>query len=169
MIESTTHDAAIGVPAIGDYWPDEGGLYAGIMPDYVGNRPYHLIVSVDEAVGVAWGGYSRAEETARSEGDGEANTRVLARCPHTHPAVRWAMLYSKDGHDDFHLPARRELDVAMTMMPERFTASDWYWSSTDNSPERAWGRTLNVPSLTDMYKAFEGRARAVRRIFVSKG
>lgn len=167
MIESITYARASDVPAIGDYWPDQGGVYAGIMPDYVGNRPYYLIVSVEEAVGVQWGGHSRAEEKARNQGDGDANTQVLARCPHSHPAVRWAANYSKDGHDDFHLPARRELDVAMTMLPERFTAADWYWSSTEHTPERAWGRTLNVAELTDMYKTYEGRARAVRRIFVS--
>ena len=169
MIESAKRFPAIPVPAIGDYWRGEGGLYAGIMPDYTGNRPYHLIVSADEAVGVSWGGHSRTEDRARSQHDGEANSKALTQCPHPHPAARWATSYRKDGHDDLHLPARRELDVAMAALPEHFTASDWYWSSTDRTTERAWGRTNNVSALTDMYKTFEGRARAVRRIFVPQG
>lgn len=166
MIQFARHISAMPVPEIGDYWRGEGGLYAGIMPDYAGNRPYYLVVSVDEAVGVPWGGHSRTEEKARSQHDGDANSKALARCPHPHPAARWAADYRKDGHDDFHLPARRELDVAMTVLPEHFTASDWYWSSTDRTAELALGRTNNLPALKDMNKTFEGRARAVRRIFV---
>ncbi|WP_206950988.1 hypothetical protein [Trinickia acidisoli] len=167
MIEGNTHPAAINVPAIGDYWAGQGGVYAGIMPDYVGSRPYHLIVSIDEALAVAWGGYGREEPKARSKSDGDANTQVLERCPHRHPAAHWAADYRKDGHDDFHLPAQLELEAAMTLLSDHFTPSDWYWSSTDHSATEAEGHNRNGVDFAQMFKTFEGRARAVRRIFVS--
>ncbi|WP_146013978.1 hypothetical protein [Trinickia dabaoshanensis] len=41
MIEFNRHPAA-GTPAIGEYWQGQGGIYAGIMPDYAGTSSYHL-------------------------------------------------------------------------------------------------------------------------------
>ena len=84
-----------------------------------------------------------------------------------HEAARFALEYEKDGHTDFYLPSKRELDVAYETIPDKFDPADWYWSSTQQSQLGAYGRSfgeLNVPSLP---KNLEGRARPVRSIPVA--
>jgi hypothetical protein len=156
--------AAVVPPAIGEYWPGQGGIYAGIMPDFVGHDPRHLIFSTDEAIGVEWGGYLVHEPGATSSHDGEANTRALIASRYSHPAAEWADKYVKDGHTDFHLPSRQEWDVASVTIREQFVKNDWYWSSTEQSPTMAWGRNFNGHDLLYSYKTFSGRARAVRTV-----
>jgi hypothetical protein len=154
--------AAVVPPAIGEYWPGQGGIYAGIMPDFVGHNPQHLIFSADEALGVKWGGYLVDEPGATSSYDGAANTRALVKSEYSHPAAKWAAEYVKDGHADFHLPSRQEWDVASVTIQEQFIQDAWYWSSTQHSPAMAWGRNFNNIDFQDNYKAYPGRARAVR-------
>lgn len=167
MIEFARHPVA-GTPGVGEYWQGQGGIYAGIMPDYVGTSPYHLVVSADEAGDVKWGQRGTADGEARSESDGRANTRALLRCGHAHPAAQWAARYEKDGHGDFYLPARRELDMAAAALPDRFSRAQWYWSSTERSADDAQGANFNGVPLGALFKSFAGRVRAVRRIFVSE-
>ena len=167
MIAFAQHPAT-GTPRIGEYWPGQGGIYAGIMPDYEGESPYHLVLSMDEAVHVEWGAYSKSHEGARSESDGYANTAALTQCGHSHPAAQWAAHYQKDGHRDFHLPAQRELEMVAATLADRFSRSQWYWSSTERSDTAARGSNFNGMPFGGMFKHFlTGRARAVRRIFVS--
>jgi hypothetical protein len=156
--------AAVVPPAIGEYWFGQGGIYAGIMPDFVGRNPLHLIFSVDEATGVRWGGYLANESGAMSSYDGAANTSALVASKYSHPAAEWAAEYVKDGHADFHLPSRQEWDVASVTIREQFLRNDWYWSSTQHSPTMAWGRNFNSIDLHYSHKAFPGRARAVRTV-----
>lgn len=153
---------SIEAPAIGQYWEGQGGLYAGIMPDYVGHEPKHLIFSVDEAVDIEWGtGYS-PEATSRT--DGAANTQALLAQRMPHPAAKWADDYEKDGHTDFHLPSIAELDVAYVTMPERFVENDMYWSSTDRNAAMVHARNFGDMDMPFFFKVFAGRARAVRTV-----
>ena len=156
--------AAVVPPAIGEYWPGQGGIYAGVMPDYVGHEPKHLIVSTDEATGVEWGGYLAHEPGATSAYDGAANTRALVASRNRHPAAAWADRYEKDGHMDFHLPSRQEWHVASITIVEKFATNDWYWSSTEHSPTMAWGCNFNGFDLKHLPKVFPGRVRAVRTV-----
>lgn len=168
MIEFARHPIA-GTPHVGEYWEGQGGIYAGIMPDYEGTSPYHLVLSTDEATDVEWGPYGVSDAQARSESDGYANTDALARCEHRHPAAHWAARYEKDGRADFYLPTRRELDMAAASLPNQFSRSHWYWSSTEQTANAAQGTNFNGSPLGTMYKTFpHGRARAVRRIFVAE-
>jgi len=167
MIQFAQHPVA-GTPRVGEYWPGQGGIYGGIMPDYDGHAPYHLVMSTDEAVGVTWGSYFSADSAARSDADGQANTAALKQCGHAHPAAHWAAHYQKDGRYDFHLPARRELDMLAQTLPDHFSRSAWYWSSTEHADHEAWGRNFSGTPFEHLFKQFTGRARAVRRLFVSK-
>lgn len=167
MIEFARHPVA-GTPNVGEYWQGQGGIYAGIMPDYKGHSPHHLVLSTDEAVDVGWGAYWSADTGATNETDGHANTDALMGCKHSHPAARWAADYHKDGRTDFHLPARRELDMLTSALPDQFSRSHWYWSSTQHTDTSAWGANLNGFPLLHLFKHALGRARAVRRIFVSE-
>ncbi|HTI16397.1 MAG TPA: hypothetical protein VL598_01900 [Trinickia sp.] len=151
-------------PPVGQYWEGQGGIYAGIMADYVGHEPKHLIFSVDEATDVLWGGFAHEEPQARSNWDGEANTRALLSSRRQHPAATWADNYEKDGHTDFHLPSRLELQVASVTIADQFDQNDWYWSSTDRDKAMAYGRNFSGVDMKHLFKSFTGRVRAVRTI-----
>ncbi|RDU95462.1 DUF1566 domain-containing protein [Trinickia dinghuensis] len=166
MIEFARHPVA-GTPRVGEYWEGQGGIYAGIMPDYTGTSPYHLVLSTDEAVDIKWGPYGIPDDDARSKSDGQANTNTLTHCRHRHPAARWAANYEKDGHADFYLPAQCELEMAAASLPDQFSRSEWYWSSTEETADNAQGANFNGYPLGTSFKSFAGRARAVRKIFVS--
>ncbi|HWX10395.1 MAG TPA: hypothetical protein VNZ04_00095 [Trinickia sp.] len=160
-----SNTASAAAPEIGQYWPGQGGLYAGIVPANEGHLPRHLIVSVDEVDGVAWGGREESETDARSSHNGSTNTWALMVCGHEHPAAQWAADYTKDGHADFHLPSRSELQVAAVAMRNEF-APAWYWSSTQHSWATAWGRSFGDDEARRIVesKDVSGRARAVRTI-----
>ncbi|HEY3540667.1 MAG: hypothetical protein ACTHJZ_18210 [Trinickia sp.] len=165
MTISGTNTVQNPAPNVGEYWVGQGGIYAGIMPDYVGHSPQHLIFSVDEKTNVQWGGYSVAEPDASSLHDGDSNTDALMRCPHWHPAARWASEYTKDGHSDFHLPSRIEWEVAAATIQDAFARGAWYWSSSGYSPTSAYGINFGgMMDLVHLFKTFDGRARAVRTI-----
>lgn len=165
VIDTTTGVRLVDAPSIGAYWKGQGGFYAGVMPDYEGNRPRVLIVAEDEAVDVPWGGVGSTEEGARANDDGAANTRNLVECrktTHGHHAARFASGYEKDGHRDFYLPSRAELDVAYVTMRDAFDPNDWYWSSTEQSSTLAWGRNFGEVDLDRLFKHMPARARPVR-------
>lgn len=153
---------SIEAPAVGQYWQGQGGLYAGIMPDYEGYEPKHLVFSIDEAVDIEWGSDHVPEATSRT--DGAANTQALLARAMPHPAAKWADDYEKDGHTDFHLPSLAELDVAYVTMPELFFANDMYWSSTDRDAITAYARNFGDTDLDFLFKVFRARARAVRTV-----
>jgi hypothetical protein len=168
MTAPTQRIAPADAPPIGQYWQGQGGIYAGIMPDYLGRDPQHLIFSAGEVVGVKWAEYLALDSGATSSFNGEANTRALVASEYWHPAAAWAAEYVKDGHADFHLPSRQEWDVASVTIPEQFAQGEWYWSSSEHSPTTAWGLNFISDDLQDdlqyRQKTSPGRVRAVRTV-----
>jgi hypothetical protein len=162
IIRSSSADASQ-APIPGEYWVGQGGIYAGIMAALDGDRPYHLILSVDQVADVAWGGYGHDEDEATSRHDGLENTRALIESERDHPAAQWASQYTKDGHSDFYLPAQRELSLCYATCAEKFEKA-WYWSSTQYSAGYTWIQTFADGYQLAGNKDNPGRARAVRRI-----
>jgi len=159
-----------GTPALGEYWPGQGGIYAGIMPDYVGTQPRFLIFATDEAVDLSWGGIGSTEAGAHDTDNGLRNTRHLTGCTralHAHDAANFAAHYEKDGHRDFYLPSKRELDVAYETIADTFDRKDWYWSSTEQSQTMAYGRNFGDVELPSSFKHTKGRVRLVRSLAVA--
>lgn len=160
---------ALTPPRIGDFWKDQGGIYAGLMRGENGQPDYHLIVATDEgseATEIAWGAAGQAEAGACSEWDGLANTLALAESEHSHRAAEWAATRDIGGHRDFYLPSRRELRLCWVNVPELF-ADAWYWSSTQYSPGHAWLQAFVGGSQGVGHKDYEYRARAVRRVLTT--
>ncbi|ENM5222246.1 DUF1566 domain-containing protein [Pseudomonas aeruginosa] len=114
------------VPAIGEYWEGQGGIYAGRVPPKDGQSSYYLIVAGDDVGRCAWSSHSH-EISARRKWDGMANTAAMLESES--PAARAAVAFVADGHEDFYLPARAELAICELNVPEVF-ANDRYWSST---------------------------------------
>ena len=149
-----------GKPQIGDYWPGQGGFYAGDMRGDDGTV-YGLIVSdcdVAKDVGTAaWGPESEHE---LSEWDGLDNTQKLGT---DHPAAKRAAAHTADQHNDFYLPARRELQLACATVPHLFGGDSRYWSSTPRSEDYAWAVGFEYGTTDIDYRNDEFRVRPVRR------
>lgn len=148
-------------PSLGEYWAGEGGIFAGLMSDGNGDQ-YPLIAAVDDFGPVEWGAYGQDEPGSKSDLDGYANTRALIESKHAHPAAQLATGYTKDGHSDFFLPAKRQISLCAATIPEKFEKA-WYWTSTQSSADRAWYQLFHDGFQDVAYKNYEGRVRLVRR------
>ncbi|WP_225548160.1 DUF1566 domain-containing protein [Chromobacterium violaceum] len=172
LIEHFTQPAskpAVALPRIGEFWPGQGGVYAGLMRGQNGQPDYHLIVAAGEAGFVreiTWGGYDHDESAAKNEWDGKANTLALASSDIDHPAAEWAAGLEIDGHADWYLPARREASLCFANVPELFE-KQWHWTSTQCSPYSAWSQDFDDGCQYYHRKYGELRARAVRKILIS--
>lgn len=156
-------------PAIGEYWPGQGGVYGGILPAFDGQPARHLIFSaIDAPEDLTWGPYSKAIEGAASRTDGRANTAALLAAKVTQglafPAAEWAAQHTADGHEDFHLPSQAELFMALLYAPQIFDKAPWYWSSTQDSPDDAFAQDFELGYSAWGSKANDWRVRAVRWI-----
>lgn len=123
------------IPPIGDLWPGQGGIYAGMIRSREGSISQHLIV------------YPEALD--------ESNWTT---------ATEWAKKLELEGHSDFTLPWRREQSVLFGNVPELFKP-EYYWSREQHAEgnEYAWCQGFDVGGQDFKRKHFRLRARAVRR------
>ena len=151
-----------GIPAIGEYWPGEGGVNGGLFPG--GDKPYYLIVPTgSDAEGThEWGGYGDELNGANSPWDGQANTADLVGVDTSHPAAQFCAAFERDGHKDFYLMARREASFLEITVPEVFTQA-YHWTSSQRSADGAYFMGFEGGWLSYYGKDFERLARPVRR------
>jgi hypothetical protein len=153
------------VPALGAYWPGQGGVNAGLMRGLDGARDYYLVVAATDIGDHAWGGY-REESKATSKSDGKANTEWLCNEETQHPAANACAEYKADGHHDFYLPAAAELYHCWVNCPEVFAQDSYYWSSSQRSAHNAFGMNFGDGYQFSYGKSTELRVRPVRRLFI---
>lgn len=156
-------------PRIGQPWPEQGGLYAGIMAGHNGHPDYHLIVATPEQgeiTDIAWGEYGKKIKGAASYHDGQANTADMAAAGLAlGQRIRALQI---DGHTDWHLPSQAEIHLMAANLKDRLNQDDWYWTSTQYSANHAWVQDfLNGYQGSVVSKDSKGRARAVRMIQIS--
>jgi len=151
---------AIDIPAIGEYWPGQGGIYAGIRqyPDGL----HHVIFATEDVGDHAYGEYGTAVG-ATSKVDGRLNTDTLHSTDGSFPAASAASNYTADGHADFYLPAIGELNHAWQNIAEHFSKDCYYLSSTQRSANLAFLMTFDGGNQTNYFKTLELRVRPVRR------
>jgi hypothetical protein len=158
---------ANGVPALGEYWPGEGGANGGLFQ--AGDRPYYLIVPTgdDAQAELEWGGYGQDLDGAKSPWDGQANTAYLASSnrEHDHPAAQFCANFESDGHKDFHLMSRREATFLEATVPDLFTKR-LHWTSTQFSADNAYNMAFVDGWLYYYGKYNERLVRPVRRKFI---
>lgn len=157
---------AIQIPAIGQQWPGQGGVNAGLMRGENGKPDYHLIISTEDAgkSSLTWGSYGTEVDGANFEFDGLENTTALLKADSDHPAAEFAAGVVIDGHNDYYLPARRELSLMYANCPELFD-DEWHWSSTQYSSNVAWGQDFEYGLQYITYKVIKLAVRAVRRYY----
>lgn len=164
----SANDTASAIPALGEYWPGQGGVNAGLMRGHDGTPDYYLIVAAGAAAefeGVKWGPHNHTVSGASSPWDGLTNTKAMLNDSEPHPAADRATSYSCDGHSDYYLPARRELQLAEANCPEVFS-DGWHWSSSQRSAYYAFSMTFGDGSQGNDAKYGEFRVRPVRRFFI---
>lgn len=154
-------------PVLGEHWPGEGGHNAGLVRGENGAPDYYLIVPAGPAAEfkAAWGGYDHETQGASSASDGLANTRAMLSDSEEHPAAKLASEFSADGHADFYLPARRELQLAEANVPELFSKA-YHWSSTQYSAYDAYFMDFGGGWQILNDKDYERLVRPVRRKFL---
>ena len=155
------------IPNIGQPWPEQGGVNAGLMRGANGKPDYFLIIATDDHgknSDVTWGGYGTETEGANCEFDGLENTTALLKSENEHPAAAWAAGVVIDGHNDFYLPARREQSLMYANCPELFEKV-WHWSSTQYSARYAWCQHFADGGQYVGSKRLSLAARAVRRYY----
>ena len=149
------------MPAIGEYWPGQGGINAGYVAAR-GDVPAHYLILGDKDLGeFKWGRYQE-ESAATSKWDGKANTDALIAAG-GHPAADAARAYTADGHADFDLPAVIQLHQAWG---HDLIAKGAYWSSSQRSADFAFFMHFDDGSQDYDDKGDELRVRPVRRLFI---
>jgi len=147
-------------PAIGEVWPGQGGIYAGVMPARGAEESYHLILG-DELGRFEWGQYGD-ESPATSLIDGMSNTEALVNSNGEYPAAVAAYEHKADGHADFYLPATAELYEIWLNLNGKL--SGLVWSSSQRSANLAF--TMDFGDGYQFYgaKDYELRVRPFRRL-----
>lgn len=157
-----------GVPPLGANWPGQGGVNGGLMRGLDGGRDYYLIVPTGadaEFEELKYGPRDLEVKGADSAWDGLANTKALLTSGKSHPAAEACVGFTRDGHSDFYLPARRELQTAEAVCPEVFSKV-WHWSSTQRSANDAFIMYFGGGYQDSLDEDDELRVRPVRRLFI---
>lgn len=154
-------------PRIGQPWPDQGGIYAGIMAGRDGQPDYHLILAPagqGDFKDVEWGPYGKSIDGAASYFDGVANTAAMAAADLE--LAKRILALQIDSHADYHLPSQAEAHLLAANLKDQFEQDDWYWTSTQYSALSAWYQGFYHGSTDISFKDSTGRARAVRRLIL---
>ncbi|MFY3695375.1 hypothetical protein ACOTEN_30150 [Achromobacter xylosoxidans] len=116
---------------VGQYAEGQGGIYIGLTA-----QGRHLFAAATPLDGSFEFGSYGDELEGYSDLDGAENTRKLLERG-DHPAAVAASEYTADGHQDFYLPAHRELLQVAAAEGFDVTVSD-VWTSTPYGSFYAW-------------------------------
>ena len=153
------------IPALGEYWPGQGGNNGGLVAAR-GDVPAHYLIIAKNDVGAhEWGGRG-TELKGTSKTDGLLNTQLLCNDEEEHPAANACAEYQADGRHDFYLPACAELYHCWVNVPDLFAKDTWYWSSSQRSANTAFGMLFDGGTQSNDVKDGELRVRPVRRLFI---
>lgn len=156
---------ALQIPALGAPWPEQGGIYAGVVRGVDAAHDHHLIVCTDPAGAykdVPWGEYGKDVAGASSKFDGAANTRAMAEAGSD--IAKQVLALDLAGFTDWHIGSQADMHVAFANCAEAFDTDDWYWTSTQISRYGAF-----IQDFENGYSGWYGkgddcRVRAVRTI-----
>ena len=150
-------------PALGEYWPGQGGYNGGLVAERGDVPAHYLIIAKDDVGAHEWGGRG-VEVKGLSNTDGYTNTQVLIgnEDEREHPAAHACAEHLADGHHDFYLPACAELYHCWVNVPDLFAKDTWYWSSSQRSANTAFSLLFAPGYQSNSVKGNELRVRPVR-------
>jgi len=152
-------------PNVGEYWAGQGGFYAGIVRNPNNGQCWHLVMHTDEITNISWGPRGKEIDDCDSYHDGAKNSAAMFASGFEHPVIDAIGLIVADGHNDFYLPAQRELNVLCANLPDKCSPV-LHWSSTQYGARSAWFQDFENGDQSFYYKDNQRAARAVRRILV---
>lgn len=163
-ISSVSCLASLSIPAIGEYWKGQGGVYAGVMRGEAGQCDRHIIVPPDVLkLKGAWGEYGKLIAGADHERYGMPNTVAMAE---SGSEIAKAILSMEhEGHNDYYLMARYEGALAYANVPELFE-KEWHWTSTQRSAHGAFIQGFSDGNQHCYYKDFSYGVRPVRSFVI---
>lgn len=124
-------------PAIGQLWPEQGGVYAGIARGFDGQPDHHLILSATKADAMPW-----------------------------QRAMDWAGALLDGAHNDWALPTRPQSALLFANLRDQFEQR-WHWTNEtyEGDGSCAWVQYFDDGCQdVNLRKSYEGPARAVRRL-----
>lgn len=150
-------------PAVGEYWANQGGIYAGITTN--GERQWHLVLAIDPAskIKAPWGKFPNEISGEFSDSDGNHNCLLISKAEPDNKIISHLTQLNIDGHTDFYLPSKNELKQLYKNIPEQFEKI-WHWTSTQYSALHAWGQDFGDGFQGVSLKDIELAVRAVRRL-----
>lgn len=145
------------IPAVGEYWPGQGGKLIGLHP-----KGGYLVAAEPLEGNFQFGRYNQ-DLTGFSPTDGETNTRALVNLGDT-PAALAASKYTADGHHDFYLPSQTEGAMILGALG---LSDDAFWTSTPYGAYGAWAVVFEDVNVSLWRRNDEFRVRPVRRVIPS--
>jgi hypothetical protein len=165
--DAANERSTIALPRVGQVWDEQRGTFLGVMPGVNGGRDYALILpaSKDADLGKRpWGERGKDIPGATSNTDGAGNTKAMAEAGNALATEVIGM--EVDGFSGLYIPARHEARLAYLMAADLFDKDFWHWTSTQCSPNFAWGQGFGGGYQGNNGKNNEGVVRLVRRFFL---
>ena len=156
---------------------DDGSIYTGLSPD--GNVEMYT-TAADISTSIAWNngnasGYVTTSQTSTTTG--ETNTTNLLTIDsdsgtggtQPHQAAQVCADSAANGHSDWYLPAKDELNVLYTnyVAIGGFNAANYYWSSTEKDNSGAWEHRFSDNKTSGVAKSTLLNVRCVRKGYVA--
>jgi hypothetical protein len=121
------------LPAIGEVWPGQGGVFAGLYRDADGNTCALI----------------------------DSGQRVDSGLTHA-KAVKWANGVEAEGHSDFALASKTQIRLLQAHRGDSFGDMRWCWLLETQGSAFAWYCFLVSGIVFYGYRSHEGGAVAVR-------
>jgi hypothetical protein len=123
-------------PAIGQEWPEQGGIYIGSR--LIDGAVHHVIIPGGKEFDLD--GVEFNDMVSAVTDRGEVN-----------------------GHADWRAPDQEDMMLAYINAPDLFEKNDWYWTNKPYGSNYAWAVDFEGGSVDVWHRYGEFRVRPVRR------
>ncbi len=148
------------IPAPGQFWASQGGIYAGALPALDDQGVEHLIIGDFLKGEFAWGEYGKDLPGAQSRTDGKANTAAMLAAQS--PAAIAVNGYSQAMEFDWHIPSQQEAQLIAANCFDHMEKAT-VWTSSQYSAYDAWYQSFYYGYSDWSNKNSSLRVRPVRR------
>ncbi|GEC36475.1 hypothetical protein JOH52_000822 [Sinorhizobium meliloti] len=159
---TSSETAPTGCASVGNVCSDST-VYAGDHPNLPGTKLY--VPAADQSTSIQWSSVS-ADTAADSNMNGAADQAWIAHNAtlSQYPAMQLCENLTNNGHGDWYLPSRDELNRLYTNRAAigGFTTGT-YWSSTESSSANAQQQSFNTGTQSTSAKTTNLRVRCVRK------